>query len=181
MPSITAGREMFSDEQEHTREHREDVDVQEDLFQGDGAVPAEEDAAVAPEGELLHQLVHTGEDHPLGPQDGGHQGDDQVAAVGVDDGGLLHRRQVQGAAQQGGEDEKQHVDADGGPQGEGQPLEQLRSAVDLEGGDDDAGDDEIQAHHGHHPAVRGLQQPQPDQQPAQDEAQKELYDLFKQQ
>ena len=60
-------------------------------------------------------------------------------------------------------------------------MEQLRRAVDLERRHNDAGGDQIQAHHGEHPAVLRLQQAQADQEPAQNDTEKELCDLLKQQ
>ena len=72
------------------------------------------------------------------------------------------------------------MDANGGPKGEGQTLKQLRRTLELEGVDDDAGSDQIQTDFGQNPAVLRLQQMQADQEPAQDDTQKKLYDLFKQ-
>ena len=85
--------------QQHTHKHGNDVDIQENFFQRDIPVTTQNNPAVTPHGKLLHQLKHAAIDDPLRPQDRSHQGDDEVTGIGVNQGGLFHRRQTQGAVQ----------------------------------------------------------------------------------
>ena len=62
-------------EQQAARQDGEDVHVQQDLAEGDRALPAEQDAAVAPQQRQLDHQEHAGEQHPILAQNAGDQGD----------------------------------------------------------------------------------------------------------
>ena len=94
----TVGRAGSAETAAHPQT-RNDVDIQENFFQRDIPVTTQNNPAVTPHGKLLHQLKHAAIDDPLRPQDRSHQGDDEVTGIGVNQGGLFHRRQTQGAVQ----------------------------------------------------------------------------------
>ena len=118
---------------------------------------------MGPDQHRLDEQVAAGVEHPFPPQEGGGQGEDQVAAVGVDESGFLHRLQLQRLPQKPG-DEKCHEEEEGSAsQGDAQAQEPFGAVFHLVGIDDRAGGDAVEDDLVQHHLLAGLQHLQPDQ------------------
>ena len=129
------------------RKDGDHIHIEEHLLNVNMYVVADHRFAVAPMKNDLHAGKGTGVYDPLRPQQSADQGDDQVAGIGINDRGLLHRLQTQGLFQQRDHQHQSQLDHQAGDECQHQAGADLRGAVDLESGDDAAGADEIKREH----------------------------------
>ena len=96
-------------------------------------IVAENGLAVAPVEDNLHTGEGAGIDNPFRAQQGADQRDNQIAGIGIDNGGLLHRLQAQRLSQQRDHQHQAQLDRQAGSKRQHQTGTDLRSAVNLEG------------------------------------------------
>jgi len=98
-------------------------------------------------GEQENQLDKeqtAGVDDPVPAQNGGDQGDDQIAGVGVNDRGLFYRVQMHRLTQHGAEENQNYLNDGCGKECQQQALYDLIGIVHLKGGENHAGHDQVQ-------------------------------------
>ena len=147
-------------EQGGTRQNGDHVDVGEHLFQLKALFAAEHALGVAPQQKQLYRQKGTGVDHPFLAQHRRHDGNDQVAGVGVDHGGLFHGIQNRRRQRQQ------------------QPVQHIRGVLYLKGRDDHTGRDQVQRDQREGLAVLGVQQAPVHHRIAHKHNQKKREDLF---
>ena len=173
------GRQLdVQQKQGGTRQNGDHVDVGEHLFQLKALFAAEHALGVAPQQKQLYRQKGTGVDHPFLAQHRRHDGNDQVAGVGVDHGGFFHGVQMQCVTQQVHHHDDTDVQQNRRRQRQQQPVQHIRGVLYLKGRDDHTGRDQVQRDQREGLAVLGVQQAPVHHRIAHKHNQKKREDLF---
>ena len=102
-----------------------------------------------------------GVEHPFLPEHVDDDGNDEIAAVGVDGGSLFHGIEPEGTAHEHVEDDGQRLGKRGRNEGEKEALQFFPGEIHLKGVEHHARAHDVQGHGGKGRAVFGPEQPQP--------------------
>ena len=145
---------------------RNQVAVGEDFLPREALRLPDQAESMGPQEEELDEDEGAGIDDPLWAQHVGHQRDDQVSCIGIDERRFLQSGQPQRFGNQGDDGKQDAVDCQRGYDCQQETVCDFRAVGNQERFEEGTRQDQIDTKYGEHLAVRTLQKPEADDEDA---------------